>query len=291
MSPRPLLKTISSRFRDAKRREKPRRRTLLGARETSRALGMGGRETPDESDEGADVEAALTAEDASEGSSSKATAARESASAGIRAVQGVCRVCLQEVSVPVPRVGDPARTTDIDTARARDASLEGVDADDVVSLGCACSQPCHRSCMEAWTRTKGDRTCEICGEIMSSLREPPRRGWRGDSEDEIAVFVRPVLDEAGDHVMFALATPRDGTRPSRVFIRRFSTSDDDAGESPDRRGTSAAPSEGPRRFHCASECASVVIFVAVFILVFGGPGMVLAGIYLVWFLWLRAMTA
>ena len=29
---------------------------------------------------------------------------------------------------------------------------------------------------------------------------------------------------------------------------------------------------------------------AVFVLVFGGPGLVLAGIYVLWFLWLRAAT-
>ena len=35
---------------------------------------------------------------------------------------------------------------------------------------------------------------------------------------------------------------------------------------------------------------SLAAFVAVFVLVLGGPGLVLAGIYVLWFLWLRAAT-
>ena len=38
------------------------------------------------------------------------------------------------------------------------------------------------------------------------------------------------------------------------------------------------------------ECVSLAAFVAVFVLVLGGPGLVLAGIYVLWFLWLRAAT-
>ena len=42
-------------------------------------------------------------------------------------------------------------------------------------LGCSCRAPAHRRCMEAWTKHKGDRTCELCGKTMTSLPEPPPR--------------------------------------------------------------------------------------------------------------------
>ena len=157
-------------------------------------------------------------------------------------------------------------------------------------LGCACSQPCHRACMEAWTRTKGDRTCELCHETMLSLPPPPSPPSDAPNRDarEMTVFVRPVFDEAGGHVVFALADPEDGDavagQSARVFVRRFRpTERGNAGEDP-------ADGSARRRRRGCSECVSLAAFVAVFVLVLGGPGLVLAGIYVLWFLWLRAAT-
>ena len=104
----------------------------------------------------------------------------------------------------------------------------------------------------------------------------------------MTVFVRPVFDEAGGHVVFALADPEDGDavagQSARVFVRRFR---------PPERGTAGEdPADGSarRRRRGCSECVSLAAFVAVFVLVLGGPGLVLAGIYVLWFLWLRAAT-
>ena len=226
----------------------------------------------------ADVEAAVAArgaEDAGEtrrGDPERATAV------------GVCRVCLQEVSLSLEKKN---RVDDAETLAARPADGSG---DDVVLLGCACSQPCHRACMEAWTRAKGDRTCELCHETMLSLPSPPPR--RDDALNrqprEMAVFVRRGDDEAGGHVIFALADPGDDPgegagRPARVFVRRFrGPAGDDADETDGfARG---------RRARRCSECVSLLAFAAVFVLVFGGPGLVLAGIYVLWFVWLRAVA-
>jgi hypothetical protein len=227
----------------------------------------------------ADVEAAVAArgaEDAGEtrrGDPERATAV------------GVCRVCLQEVSLSQEKKNG---VDDAETLAARPADGSG---DDVVLLGCACSQPCHRACMEAWTRTKGDRTCELCHETMLSLPPPPSPPSDAPNRDalgEMTVFVRPVFDEAGGHVVFALADPEDGDavagQSARVFVRRFRpTERGNAGEDP-------ADGSARRRRRGCSECVSLAAFVAVFVLVLGGPGLVLAGIYVLWFLWLRAAT-
>ena len=90
----------------------------------------------------ADVEAAVAAcgaEDAGE--------TREGGDPERATAVGVCRVCLQEVSLSLEKKN---RVDDAETLAARPADGSG---DDVVLLGCACSQPCHRACMEAWTRT------------------------------------------------------------------------------------------------------------------------------------------
>jgi hypothetical protein len=227
----------------------------------------------------ADVEAAVAAcgaEDAGE--------TREGGDPERATAVGVCRVCLQEVSLSLEKKN---RVDDAETLAARPADGSG---DDVVLLGCACSQPCHRACMEAWTRTKGDRTCELCHETMLSLPPPPSPPSDAPNRDarEMTVFVRPVFDEAGGHVVFALADPEDGDavagQSARVFVRRFR---------PPERGTAGEdPADGSarRRRRGCSECVSLAAFVAVFVLVLGGPGLVLAGIYVLWFLWLRAAT-
>ena len=229
----------------------------------------------------ADVEAAVAArgaEDAGEtrrGDPERATAV------------GVCRVCLQEVSLSLEKKNG---VDDAETLAARPADGSG---DDVVLLGCACSQPCHRACMEAWTRTKGDRTCELCHEQMLALPAPPPRR-DGDAAEpsreprEMAVFVQHGDDEEGGHVIFALADPEDADavagQSARVFVRRF--------RPPERGTTGEDPADGSarRRRRGCSECVSLAAFVAVFVLVLGGPGLVLAGIYVLWFLWLRAAT-
>ena len=231
----------------------------------------------------ADVEAAVAArgaEDAGEtrrGDPERATAV------------GVCRVCLQEVSLCAQEKKNGV--DDAETLAARPADGSG---DDVVLLGCACSQPCHRACMEAWTRTKGDRTCELCHEQMLALPAPPPRR-DGDAAEpsreprEMAVFVQHGDDEEGGHVIFALADPGDDLVDStgqprgtaRVFFRRFRG---------DFRGGGETSADDGRRARRCSECVSLVAFAAVFVLVFGGPGLVLAGIYVMWFLWLRAVT-
>jgi len=46
---------------------------------------------------------------------------------------------------------------------------------EVTLLGCRCSQPCHRACIDEWCRVKGDRLCEICGEDMANIALPPPR--------------------------------------------------------------------------------------------------------------------
>ena len=227
-------------------------------------------ETP-ESAAAPDVEAAVAARDSEDSGETRRGDAERATAAG------VCRVCLQEVSLSFVGPGDAARPPG--------------EGEDVVLLGCACSQPCHRACMEAWTRAKGDRTCELCHETMLSLPSPPPRR-DGDALNrqprEMAVFVRRGDDEAGGHVIFALADPGDDPgegagRPARVFVRRFrGPAGDDADETDGfARG---------RRARRCSECVSLLAFAAVFVLVFGGPGLVLAGIYVLWFVWLRAVT-
>lgn len=227
-------------------------------------------ETP-ESAAAPDVEAAVAARDSEDSGETRRGDAERATAAG------VCRVCLQEVSLSFVGPGDAGRPPG--------------EGEDVVLLGCACSQPCHRACMEAWTRAKGDRTCELCHETMLSLPSPPPRR-DGDALNrqprEMAVFVRRGDDEAGGHVIFALADPGDDPgegagRPARVFVRRFrGPAGDDADETDGfARG---------RRARRCSECVSLLAFAAVFVLVFGGPGLVLAGIYVLWFVWLRAVT-
>ena len=236
-------------------------------------------ETP-EGPAAADVEAAVAAGDAADASET-----RRGDSERVTPV-GVCRVCLQEVSLSLAKKNG-VDGSDAGSLAARPVVASG---DDVVLLGCACSQPCHRACMEAWTRAKGDRTCELCHETMLSLPSPPPR--RDDALNrqprEMAVFVRRGDDEAGGHVIFALADPGDDPgegagRPARVFVRRFrGPAGDDADETDGfARG---------RRARRCSECVSLLAFAAVFVLVFGGPGLVLAGIYVLWFVWLRAVT-
>jgi hypothetical protein len=155
-------------------------------------------ETP-ESAAAPDVEAAVAARDAEDSGATRRGDAERATAAG------VCRVCLQTVSLSEGAKG-------VDGSDAGDAALRPGEGEDVVLLGCACSQPCHRACMEAWTRTKGDRTCELCHETMVSLPEPGTRASLDASDDasrrdEIAVFVRPVFDASGGHFVFALADP------------------------------------------------------------------------------------
>ena len=240
-------------------------------------------ETP-EGPAAADVEAAVAAGDAADASET-----RRGDSERVTPV-GVCRVCLQEVSLSLAKKNG-VDGSDAGSLAARPVVASG---DDVVLLGCACSQPCHRACMEAWTRTKGDRTCELCHEQMLALPAPPPRR-DGDAAEpsreprEMAVFVQHGDDEEGGHVIFALADPGDDLVDStgqprgtaRVFFRRFRG---------DFRGGGETSADDGRRARRCSECVSLVAFAAVFVLVFGGPGLVLAGIYVLWFVWLRAVT-
>ena len=240
-------------------------------------------ETP-ESAAAPDVEAAVAARDAEDSGATRRGDAERATAAG------VCRVCLQTVSLSLEKKNG---VDDAETLAARPSDGSG---DDVVLLGCACSQPCHRACMEAWTRTKGDRTCELCHETMVSLPEPGTRASLDASDDasrrdEIAVFVRPVFDASGGHFVFALADPSSEgagrTHPgqtARLFVRRVRTNaaaDGGGGETDGGR---------PARRRGCSECISLALFALVFVLVFGGPGLVFAGIYVLWFLWLRAVT-
>lgn len=239
-------------------------------------------ETP-ESAAAPDVEAAVAARDAEDSGATRRGDAERATAAG------VCRVCLQTVSLSEGAKG-------VDGSDAGDAALRTGEGEDVVLLGCACSQPCHRACMEAWTRTKGDRTCELCHETMVSLSEPGTRASLDASDDasrrdEIAVFVRPVFDASGGHFVFALADPSSEgagrTHPgqtARLFVRRVRTNAAADGAGGETDGG------GPARRRGCSECVSLALFALVFVLVFGGPGLVFAGIYVLWFLWLRAVT-
>ena len=225
----------------------------------------------------ADVEAAVAAcgaEDAGE--------TREGGDPERATAVGVCRVCLQEVSLSLEKKN---RVDDAETLAARPADGSG---DDVVLLGCACSQPCHRACMEAWTRTKGDRTCELCHETMLSLPPPPSPPSDAPNRD------------ARENDGFRAAGLRRGGRARRLRARRPRRRRRGGGTerarlrqalSAARRGTAG---EARRRLGAAAprvlECVSLAAFVAVFVLVLGGPGLVLAGIYVLWFLWLRAAT-
>lgn len=236
-------------------------------------------ETP-ESAAAPDVEAAVAARDSEDSGETRRGDAERATAAG------VCRVCLQEVSLSLAK--------GVDGSDAGDAARPPGEGEDVVLLGCACSQPCHRACMEAWTRTKGDRTCELCHETMVALPEPSRASRENadanddaSRRDEIAVFVRPVFDASGGHVVFALADPgaeQTAGRTARVFVRRVRTAADGA----ERETDGGGPARRNRRG--CSECVSLAAFALVFVLVFGGPGLVLAGIYVLWFLWLRAVT-
>ena len=67
------------------------------------------------------------------------------------------------------RAGDRCRVCQEDVA-LDDGARGGSKEEEVIMPGCACRSPCHRACMEAWTRHKGDRTCELCGEVFQRCR-------------------------------------------------------------------------------------------------------------------------
>ena len=86
-------------------------------------------ETP-ESAAAPDVEAAVAARDAEDSGATRRGDAERATAAG------VCRVCLQTVSL--------SSAKGVDGSDAGDAALAAGEGEDVVLLGCACSQPCHR---------------------------------------------------------------------------------------------------------------------------------------------------
>ena len=180
--------------------------------------------------------------------------------------RGVCRVCCEEVTL----ASDDA-TGDAATARPEE---------EVIMLGCSCRAPAHRGCMEAWTKHKGDRTCELCGKTMRNLPEPPppaRATSPRPPGDDFTVVMRPAGDEVRDRVIVITQSQANGD--GVVAIRRYYA------------GTAAEERDQPRndaeRRGCLSDCFYLTVFVALFILLFGGPGIVLGAAYVFWFIWIR----
>ena len=178
----------------------------------------------------------------------------------------------------------------------------GEDEEEVLLLGCRCSQPCHRACIEEWCRVKGDRTCEICGETMRNLREPPPRAHpeapTAASGDDFTVVMQTEDGLRGERLIVITQTTEPDADGGGVTVHRYYASpggrDDSRGaggrvdgeewEWSDQTGWRLAAA-------CVSDGVYLLCFFAVFLLLFGAPGAVMAGMYLAWYVCMRATFA
>ena len=188
--------------------------------------------------------------------------------------RGACRVCCEEVTLASDGATGDGATGDGATARPEE---------EVIMLGCSCRAPAHRRCMEAWTKHKGDRTCELCGKTMTSLPEPPPRPDATSPRpgDDFTVVMRPAGDDLGERVIVITQSQADGD--GVVAIHRYYTATAAADERDQLQRDS-------RRHGCLSECFYLTVFVALFVLLFGGPGIVLGAMYVFWFIWIRGIA-
>jgi hypothetical protein len=185
------------------------------------------------------------------------------------------------------RAGDRCRVCQEDVA-LDDGARGGSKEEEVIMPGCACRSPCHRACMEAWTRHKGDRTCELCGEVFANLPDPPppppsaRRG--GEAREDFTVVMRPLGPDAGERVVIITQSEADGE--GRVTIRRYySSGGAEEGLDPE---SLRAPARGENGW--LSEGVYLLVFIALFIILFGAPGLVLGCMYAFWYVWLRGVA-
>lgn len=180
--------------------------------------------------------------------------------------------------------GDNERGINTDTAGGNKE-----EADEVILLGCRCSQPCHRKCIDEWCRVKGDRVCEICGEVMANLAEPPPRPpperVRDDglASDDFTVVMRPAEDGRGAERVIVI-TQGEVDASGAVTIHRYYASGDDNGSGARHEGDDAYA----RASACFSELVYLLCFTALFLLFFGTPGAIMAGFYLAWYVCVRA---
>ena len=89
--------------------------------------------------------------------------------------------------------------------------------------------------------------------------------------------MRPAGDDLRDRVIVITQSQANGD--GVVAIRRYYT-----GTAAEERDQLQRDAE---RRGCLSDCFYLTVFVALFILLFGGPGIVLGAAYVFWFIWIR----
>lgn len=217
--------------------------------------------------------------------------------------RGSCRVCCEDVTLDVNSSGDTRNTAggfnneeknmkkEHPKKKYQGGAGEAEAEDEVILLGCRCSQPCHRKCIEEWTRVKGDRICELCGESMTALPEPPPRAPRGEANDQsedFTVVMRPGDDSRGERVIVITQSAESDVHGG-VTIHRYYAAGGAGGDAADAAGDEGWRSEAgqSRAAECLSELLYLLCFSSLFLVFFGTPGAVMAGLYLAWYICVR----